>query len=361
MNSNLAFYFSCVTEAAALAAYEFIGRADKNAADAAAVKAMRTALDDMPMRGKIVIGEGEIDEAPMLYIGETLGQGAGLVNLGVNENQINLDTNEDIDVDIAVDPIDGTRMTALGQNGAVSVLAASKKGGLLHAPDMYMEKLIVGEPGKDLMDLNLPLLNNVKVLAKVLDKKISQMSIAILDKPRHQEIIHQLRALGVKVFTPVDGDVLVSLFTSIPLDSVSEHPIDMMYGIGGAPEGVISAAAIRALGGEMQARLVPRSDVRGISSESQKIDALERERCQAMGVNIGRILTLDELVSCDDVIFSMTGITHCELLDGVVKTAADTTTQTLLIHSKNSKEVSDKQKSRKQTSVRRIHTKHNVC
>ncbi|EME8862276.1 class II fructose-bisphosphatase, partial [Enterobacter mori] len=224
MKRELAIEFSRVTEAAALAGYKWLGRGDKNTADGAAVHAMRIVLNQVNIDGTIVIGEGEIDEAPMLYIGEKVGTGKGDA------------------VDIAVDPIEGTRMTAMGQANALAVLAVGDKGCFLNAPDMYMEKLIVGPGAKGAIDLSLPLEENLRNIAKALGKPLSELTVTILAKPRHDATIAQMQKLGVRVFAIPDGDVAASILTCMP-----DSEVDVLYGIGGAPEGVVSAAVIRAL------------------------------------------------------------------------------------------------------------------
>ncbi|SQI46587.1 Fructose-1,6-bisphosphatase 1 class 2 [Serratia plymuthica] len=245
MKRELAIEFSRVTEAAALAGYKWLGRGDKNAADGAAVNTMRIMLNKVDIDGRIVIGEGEIDEAPMLYIGEHVGSGQGDA------------------VDIAVDPIEGTRMTAMGQPNALAVLAVGDRGTFLHAPDMYMEKLVVGPAARGAIDLNLPLAENLNQVAARLNKPLAQLTVVILAKPRHDGVIAQMQQLGVRVFAIPDGDVAASILTCLP-----ESEVDVMYGIGGAPEGVISAAVIRALDGDMQARLLPRHQVKGDSART---------------------------------------------------------------------------------------------
>ena len=247
MKRSIAFEFSRVTEAAALAAFNWIGRGNKNAADDAAVKAMRALLNKMEIRGEIVIGEGEIDEAPMLYIGEKVGRSAP----------------QDEEVAIAVDPIDGTRMTAMGQAGAIAVLAAGGKNTFLRAPDMYMEKLVVDSEAKGMIDLNLPLEQNIRRVASKKGKLLSQMTVAILAKPRHDEIIKKVQELGVRVIAIPDGDVAASVQCCLP-----DSEIDLVYGIGGAPEGVVTGAAVQALGGDIQGRLIPRNQVKGNTPEN---------------------------------------------------------------------------------------------
>jgi fructose-1,6-bisphosphatase II len=245
MRRELALEFARVTEAAALATHKWIGRGDKNLADDAAVEAMRNVLNRMKIDGEIVIGEGEIDEAPMLYIGEKLG-------LKYNLEKIEDYKNEDLVlVDIAVDPIEGTRMTAQGQPNAIAVLAAAKKGCFLKAPDMYMEKLIVGPESKGVIDIDKSLEDNIRAVAKSLNKEVSEVMVGILDKPRHKKSMKQIKELGSKMYAFPDGDVAGAILTSL-VDS----DVDMVYGIGGAPEGVISAAVIKVLGGDMQGRLL---------------------------------------------------------------------------------------------------------
>lgn len=313
MKRELAIEFARVTESAALAAHKWVGRGDKEAADQAAVDAMRTMLNKIHINGEIVIGEGEIDEAPMLYIGEKVG----------------LRKDMDIAVDIAVDPVEGTRMTAQGQGNALAVMAIGNKDSFLKAPDMYMEKLIVGPDARGAIDLNLPLLDNVTNVAKALDKSLDELVMVILDKPRHHKIIKDLQKMGVRIFAIPDGDVAGSILTSI-IDSDA----DMLYGIGGAPEGVISAAVIKALGGDMQARLKLRSEVKGISLENDKISNFEKSRCEEMGIDISNVFTIDDLVKDDEVIFAATGITDGDLLTGVSRKKNIARTQTLLIRGK---------------------------
>ena len=320
MKKEIALDFARVTEAAALAAQKWVGRGDKNLADNAAVEAMRNVLNRMKIDGEIVIGEGEIDEAPMLYIGEKLG-------LKYNEKDIEPFTEEELSlVDIAVDPIEGTRMTAQGQPNAIAVLAAAEKGTLLKAPDMYMEKLVVGPEAKGVIDLDKSLEDNIRAVAKALKKDVKDVMIAILDKPRHKKVIERIRELGAKLYVFPDGDVASSILTSI-VDS----DVDMMYGIGGAPEGVISAAVIRILGGDMQGRLILRSDVKGSDDKNDKISEEEARRCKEVGVEVGKKLELNDLVSTDEIIFSATGITSGDLLEGVKRKGNVARTQTLLV------------------------------
>lgn len=323
MKRELALEFSRVTENAALAAFEYIGTGDKNKADAKAVEAMRTMFEQIEIDGEIVIGEGEIDEAPMLYIGEKVGKGGAAVN-------------------IAVDPIDGTRMVAMGQDNAVAILAAGEEGSFLKAPDMYMEKLVVNECAHGKIDITKPLLENLQCIAHAAQKELSDLCIMTLEKERHHAAIQEMQAHGIKVMALPDGDVAATLLVCLP-----DTPIDAYYGIGGAPEGVISAALVRALGGDMQARLVLRDQVKGASIENVEIGKDEKRRCLAMGVEPNTPLCLYDLVKSDHIIFSATGITNSALLRGVsmIHDGKYATTETLLIRGKTG-------------TVRRIHSTH---
>lgn len=314
MNRTLAIEFSRVVEAAALAGYKWLGRGDKNIADGAAVEAMRLMLNKIDIDGEIVIGEGEIDEAPMLYIGEKVGTKIAGADA----------------VDIAVDPIEGTRMTAMGQSNAVAVLAVGEQGAFLKAPDMYMEKLVVGPGAKDAIDLSLSLEDNIRNVAKALNKDIRELTVVTLAKPRHDNKIKAMQAMGVRVFALADGDVAASILCCMP-----ESDVDMMYCIGGAPEGVISAAAIRAMGGNMQARLLARHDVKGDTPENRAAGEIEISRCQALGLVVGEILPLDRLAKTDNVIFAATGITKGDLVEGVQRKGNIATTETLVISGKS--------------------------
>lgn len=320
MKRELALEFARVTEAAALAAHKWVGRGDKEAADQAAVDAMRTILNGISIDGEIVIGEGEIDEAPMLYIGEKVGR----IHCGDEEEKARA-----VAVDIAVDPVEGTRMTAQGQANAIAVLAVGNKGSFLKAPDMYMEKLIVGPEAKGVIDLEKPLIENIDNVCKILNKSYSELTIVVLDKPRHHVLIKDLQKIGIRVYALPDGDVAGSILTSV-IDS----DVDMLYGIGGAPEGVISAAVIKALGGDMNARLKLRSEVKGASLDNDKISAYEKARCEAMGLRVGDVLRMDDLVKDDEVIFSATGVTSGDLLEGVKRKGNIAKTQTLVVRGK---------------------------
>lgn len=307
MKRELAMAFSRVTEGAALAGYKWLGRGDKNAADGAAVEVMRTLLNKTEIKGEIVIGEGEIDEAPMLYIGEHVGVGGD-------------------EVDIAVDPIEGTRMTAMGQSNALAVLAAGEKGNFLKAPDMYMEKLVVGPGAKGCIDLNKPLKENLENVAAALGKSLNNLTVITLAKPRHEAMIVEMQQLGVRVFAVPDGDVAASILTCMP-----DSEVDMMYCVGGAPEGVVSAAVIRALDGDMNGRLLPRHKVKGETEDNRIWGARELERCEQMGVTAEVVLKLEDMARSDNVIFAATGITKGDLLEGITRQGNIATTETLLI------------------------------
>lgn len=307
MKRDLAMAFSRVTEGAALAGYKWLGRGDKIAADGAAVEVMRTLLNKTDISGEIVIGEGEIDDAPMLYIGEQVGSGGDAV-------------------DIAVDPIEGTRMTAMGQSNALAVLAAGVKGSFLKAPDMYMEKLVVGPGAKGAIDLNLSLEENLENVAKALGKTLDTLVVTTLAKPRHDDMIAKMQKMGIRVFAVPDGDVAASILTCMP-----DSEVDVMYCIGGAPEGVISAAVIRALNGDMQARLLPRHEVKGDTPENRAYGEDELRRCAEMGVEANVILQMTDMARSDDVIFAATGITKGDLLEGITRKGNIATTETLLI------------------------------
>ncbi|MFV0574630.1 MAG: class II fructose-bisphosphatase [Vibrio sp.] len=311
MKRDLALAFSRVTEGAALAGYKWLGRGDKNAADGAAVAVMRTLLNKTEISGEIVIGEGEIDEAPMLYIGEQVGLGGDAV-------------------DIAVDPIEGTRMTAMGQSNALAVLAAGEKGSFLKAPDMYMEKLVVGPGAKGCLDLTKSVEENIQNVAKALNKPLNELTVITLAKPRHDEVIAKIQQMGARVFAVPDGDVAASILTCMP-----DSEVDMMYCIGGAPEGVVSAAVIRALDGDMQGRLLPRHEVKGDTEENRVHGELELKRCAEMGVKANVVLKMDDMARSDNVVFAATGITKGDLLEGITRSGNIATTETLVIRGKS--------------------------
>lgn len=281
MDRELALEFVRVTEAAALACGRWMGRGDKIAADQAAVDAMRAAFDSVSISGTVVIGEGELDEAPMLYIGENVGGGGP-------------------EVDIAVDPLEGTNLVAKGLPGAIAVLAIAPKGGLLHAPDMYMDKIAVGPKAAGKININAPVTENLKAVAAAMERRVEDLVVVILDRPRHAGIIEEVRAAGARIKLISDGDVSPAINAAI--EGTGVH---MLLGIGGAPEGVIAAAALKCLGGDMQAKLYPENDA-------------EIARAKTMGVHdINKVLTIDDLVYGEDVMFAATAITEGDLLRGV--------------------------------------------
>jgi fructose-1,6-bisphosphatase II len=296
MERELALEFVRVTESAALATGRLMGRGDKIAADNAAVEAMRRAFDTVYIDGVVVIGEGEMDEAPMLYIGEKVGAGTPP------------------QVDVAVDPLEGTNLVAKGLPNALSVLAVAPRGCLLHAPDIYMQKIAVGPKAAGSIDLDAPVEENIKRVSKALGKRAEDMVAIILDRPRHKDIIDVLRRLGVRVKLISDGDVAAAIATSVEWTGV-----DILFGIGGAPEGVLAAAALKCLGGEMQGRLIP---------ENEK----DKERIIKMGLlDPTKLLLMDDLIHGDDVIFAATGITDGDLLRGVRYDGHGATTHSIVM------------------------------
>ncbi len=279
---TLAIDVATVTEAAALAAAHHMGQGDNERADQAAVTAMREVLGRLPIHGRIVIGEGERDEAPMLYIGEEVGSADGVA------------------VDIAVDPVEGTNLVAKGLPNSIAVLAMAERGGILHAPDIYMEKLIVPPQAAGKVDLRWPPERNLGILAEALGRKVTDTTVVILDRPRHTDLIAAVRRAGARIKLISDGDTAPAI--SVAVSGTGVHAV---MGIGGAPEGVLAAAALRCLGGEMQARLWYRNDA-------------ERERARAMGISDpDRIFRTQELVRGDNLIFAATGITDGDLFRGV--------------------------------------------
>ncbi|SDF16397.1 class II fructose-bisphosphatase [Sporolituus thermophilus] len=281
MDRELALEFVRVTEAAAIACGRWMGKGDKIAADQAAVDAMRQAFDSVSISGTVVIGEGEMDEAPMLYIGEKVGAGG-------------------LEVDIAVDPLEGTNLVAKGLPGSIAVIAIAPKGGLLHAPDMYMDKIAVGPAAAGKIDINAPVRENLKAVASSLNRKVEDLTVVILDRPRHSKIIQEVREAGARIKLISDGDVSPAINAAI--EGTGVH---MLLGIGGAPEGVIAAAALKCLGGDMQAKLWPENEA-------------EVERAKQMGItDINKVLTIDDLVHGEDVMFAATAITQGDLLRGV--------------------------------------------
>ncbi len=281
---NLAMELVRVTEAATLSAGRWMGKGNKEMVDQAAVDAMRPALDGVDMDGIVVIGEGEKDEAPMLYIGERVGNG------------------NSPEVDVAVDPVDGTRLLALGLPGAMAVVATAERGTMYAAPPgvYYMEKIAVGPAMKHVIDINAPLAVNLDRIARVREAHIDDLTVVTLDRPRHAELIKQVRAVGARIRLITDGDVAAAIQAAME----DYTGIDVMIGIGGAPEAVLAAAAIKCIGGEIQCKVWPRNEQ-------------EREKLKGEGIDLDQVFRTDDLVKGNDVSFAATGITSGELIDGV--------------------------------------------
>jgi len=287
--SDLSLEFLRVVEQAAIACAQTMGQGDAHKSDKAAVEAMRRTLDTVPIDGTIVIGEGERDEAPMLYIGEKVGSAAHGARASFLPS-----------VDIAVDPLEGTNLCATGAANAIAVLAASEGGGLLHAPDLYMEKLIVGPNAKDAVSLDAPVADNLRAIAKSLDRDVEDLVVIVLDRPRHESLIQQIRATGARIRLISDGDLSAGIAAAVVGSGV--HAV---MGTGGAPEGVLTAAAMRCLNGEIFARLVVNKPQ-------------HEQRCRAMGIsNFSRIYTSQDLASGASLIFAATGVTDGTLMRGV--------------------------------------------
>jgi fructose-1,6-bisphosphatase II len=311
LDRNIAMELCRVTEAAALAAARWMGRGDKNALDQAAVNAMRERLRVIEMDGVVVIGEGEKDEAPMLYIGERIGNG------------------EPPKVDVAVDPVDGTTLLSKGLPNAVSVVALAEQGTMYYPPGIvYMEKLGVGPAGRGVCSLEMGVEENIEALAKAKDERVDDLTIVVLDRPRHAELIEKIRATGARIKLISDGDVAGGLMPSLP-----DTGVDMLLGVGGSPEAVLTAAALKCLGGDIQCKLWPRNDD-------------ERAQAEKLGLSLDQVLTIDDLVRGSDVFFALTGVTDGELVKGVHYFPHGATTETLVMRSRSG-------------TVRRIQAVHN--
>ncbi|CAL9462880.1 class II fructose-bisphosphatase [Streptomyces sp. NPDC090994] len=309
---NLAMELVRVTEAAAMAAGRWVGRGDKNGADGAAVRAMRTLVQTVSMNGVVVIGEGEKDEAPMLFNGERVGDGTGA------------------EVDIAVDPIDGTTLTANGMTNAIAVLAAAERGSMFDPSAVfYMDKLVTGPEAADFVDINAPVSVNIRRVAKAKRVTPEDVTVVILDRPRHQSLIQQVRETGARIKLISDGDVAGSI-----LALREGTGIDLLLGVGGTPEGIISACAVKCLGGTIQGKLWPKDDA-------------ERQRALDAGHDLDRVLTTEDLVTGENVFFVATGITDGELLRGVRYRSETATTDSIVMRSKSG-------------TVRRIDSEHRL-
>ncbi|MGW4355277.1 class II fructose-bisphosphatase [Nocardia sp. NPDC004582] len=297
---NLALELVRVTEAGAMAAGRWVGRGDKEGGDGAAVDAMRQLVATVSMRGIVVIGEGEKDEAPMLYNGELVGDGTGA------------------ELDFAVDPIDGTTLMSKGSPGAISVLAVAERGAMFDPSAVfYMEKIAVGPDAADVIDLGAPIAENLRRVAKAKNSSVSDLTVCILDRPRHAEHMKAVREAGARIRLISDGDVAGAIATARP-----ESGVDMLIGIGGTPEGIIAAAAMRCMGGALQAKLAPKDDA-------------ERQKAIDAGHDLDRILNTTDLVSGDDVFFSATGVTDGDLLKGVRYYGGGAYTQSIVMRAKS--------------------------
>src|SRR5438477_3363654 len=311
MERNLALELVRVTEAAAIAAGRWMGRGDKNGADGAAVDAMRGTLARVDMDGVIVIGEGEKDEAPMLFIGEEIGNGLPPR------------------VDVAVDPIDGTTLLSKGMPNSVSVVALAEQGTMYYPPGIvYMEKLAVGPAGRGSCSLEMSVEENIEALAHAKSERVDDLTVVVLDRPRHADLIDRIRATGARIKLISDGDVAGGIMPSLP-----DTNADMLLGVGGSPEAVLTAAALKCLGGDIQCKLWPRNDD-------------ERAQAEKLGLGLDQVLTIDDLVRGNDVFFALTGVTDGELVKGVHYFPHGATTETLVMRSMSG-------------TVRRIHATHN--
>jgi fructose-1,6-bisphosphatase II len=297
---NLALELVRVTETAAIAASRWIGRGEKNLADQAAVDAMRRMIGTVSMNGIVVIGEGEKDNAPMLYNGEKVGDGSGPA------------------CDVALDPIDGTTLTAKGMNNAISVIAVSERGSMFDPSAVfYMEKLVAGPELADVVDITAPVKANLKAVAKAKHMSVSELTVVVLDRPRHDDLVRDIREAGGRIKFITDGDVAGAVMAAR-----AGTGIDLLMGIGGTPEGIIAACAMKCLGGVIQGRLKPRSEE-------------ERERAQAANLDLNQVLTTNDLVSGNDVFFAATGITDGELLKGVRFAPKGITSNSIVMRSRS--------------------------
>jgi fructose-1,6-bisphosphatase II len=300
MDRNLALEMVRITETAALASARLMGRGDRVAASRAAAEAMRKALAGLSIRGEVVIGEGEAGEAPALFVGEKVGRGA----------------EGDVEVELAIDPLEGTKLCATGAANAISVVAVAEKGKLLRAPDVYMQKIAVGPRARGAIDLRRSPTENLRRVADALGKYVEDLTVVILDRPRHEQLVQEVRQTGARIKLIGDGDLGGALNTCFP-----ETGVDVLMGTGGAPEGVISAVALRCLGGDLQARLRPRDDV-------------ERERARRAGVeDVDRVLRVEDLAA-GNVMFAATGVTNGDFLKGVLFTGDGARSHSVVMRSK---------------------------
>lgn len=300
MQRELAIEFVRVTEAAALASAPWMGKGQKKSADGAAVDAMRTMFDTVKINGIVVIGEGEKDEAPRLYIGEKIG-----------------DQKDGPELDIAVDPVEGTTLVARGLPNALSVVAVADRGSLLQAPDIYMDKVMVGPKARGAINIDASVENNLRATAEALNKSVKDLTVIVLDRDRHKDLISEIRSVGSRIKLLADGDVAGGIASAL-----DDNGIDMAIGIGGATEGVLTAAALRCLGGEIQARLIYR-------------DETDKQKARDLGItNLDKIYKTEDLAAGEDVMFAVTGITDGDLLKGVRYHGNKATTYSLVMRSK---------------------------
>ncbi|WP_287157640.1 class II fructose-bisphosphatase [Chloroflexus sp.] len=300
MERNLGMDLVRATEAAALRSGRWMGRGDKNSADQAAVDAMRMALNSVPMNGIVVIGEGEKDEAPMLYIGERVGNGEG------------------DEIDVAVDPVEGTTLLAEGMPGAIAIVAVAERHSFYNWRGIpYMDKLAVGERAKGVIDINAPVAYNIRAVARTLNKQVEDVTVVVLDRPRHKDLIRQIREIGARIKLIPHGDVSAGIMTSI-----ENPPADILMGIGGAPEAVLTAAALKCLGGEIQCKVWPRNDE-------------ERARLAELGLDPKQVLTTRDLVRGENVVVAATGITSGEFLRGVEYFGGGARTHSVVMRSRS--------------------------
>jgi fructose-1,6-bisphosphatase II len=309
---NLAMELVRVTEAAAMAAARWVGRGDKNGADGAAVNAMRQLINTVSMTGRVVIGEGEKDKAPMLYNGEQVGDGTGA------------------ECDVAVDPIDGTRLAALGMPNAIAVIAVGARGSMYDPSAVfYMEKLVTGPEAADAVDIERPVGDNIRAVARAKGSSVEDVTVVILDRPRHEGIVKEIREAGARIKFITDGDVAGAIMAAREGTGV-----DLLLGIGGTPEGIITACAIKALGGVIQGKLWP-------------LDDAERQKAIDAGHDLSRVLTTDDLVTSDDVFFAATGITDGELVNGVRYRKGTASTHSLVMRARSG-------------TIRRVESEHQL-
>jgi len=315
LEHDLLYDFLRVVEAAAIEAARTMGKGDRKYSDHVAVEKMREVMETIPMDGTIVIGEGERDEAPMLYIGERVGRGAkGDGGIAYPE------------VDIAVDPLEGTNLCATGAPNAIAVLAAAEKGGLLHAPDIYMNKIVVGPSSKGVIDIDAPVKRNLNAIAQRLKRKVEDLTIVVLDRPRHQRLIQEIREAGARIRLISDGDLSAGISAA-----VAGSGVHALMGIGGGPEGVITAAAMKCLNGEIQARFMMKEQLEQPEDRAKIADGME-ERMQAMGIkDPTRVYDTNELAPGQKIIFAACGVTDGTILRGVRFFGAGKRTQSLMM------------------------------